>query len=359
MQSGQTPQVEDQFADLGAPTQEDLSYQIQQLVQQGVLSPEDAKAALLGRSEMNNITLDPNLKRAQMDALSSLQEISDGGGMTLADEANLNKIRSEEDAAAKGKRDAIIQNAQARGMGGSGLELMSQMQNQQDSATRASQRGLDIAAMAQERALQALMQGGQLAGNIQNQDFNQQAQIAGANDAISKFNATNTQNVNMANTAARNDAQAKNLGLKQDIANQNANLQTQQNAQKATNAQQAFDNQIKKRSGQAGIATQNANAQGQNSQNAANANNQMIGSLIGAGMAAAGAKGKYNGGIIEGEDADFDNQLTPTSSGEFVVRKEDVPEFLKKAHTDDDGEFDAAGFLDSITGHKYNYKGKK
>ncbi len=123
--------------------------------------------------------------------------------------------------------------------------------------------------------------------------------------------------------------------------------------------QQEYDNQLKKRSGQSDVAQANAQAQGQNSQGQANANNQLIGAAIGVGASAYGAKGKFEGGIIEGEDANYDNQMTPTSSGEFVVRKDDVPEFLKKAHTDDEGEFDAAGFLDSITGHKHNYKGKK
>lgn len=356
MQSGSTPEVEDYFKDLELPSIADMELQLQQLVQQGVMTPEEAQAELVGRSEMDGISTDPKLKQAQMDALLGLQEISDGGGMTAMDEANLAKIQNQENTAARGQREAIINNANARGMGSSGLEIMSQMQNQQDAATRSSQRGMDVAAQAQQRALEALMQGGQMAGQIQSQDFNQQAQQAGANDAISKFNAANKQNVNMTNVGARNAAQEMNLNNAQNIANQNAATRNQQQTHNKNLIQQNFNNEMAKRSGSSNVAQANAQAQGQNSQNQANANNQMIGTAIGAG---ASMYGKMDGGMVEGTPTEGDSQVRVLQPGEHVVKKDDVPEFLKKAHTDEDGEFDAAGFLDSITGHKYGYSKKK
>lgn len=355
MQSGSTPQTADYFKDLELPSVSDMEIQLQQLVEQGVLSPEQAQAELVNRSEMSGISTDPKYKQAQMDALLGLQDVSDGG-LTNSDMATLNRIKSEEDSAAKGQRDAIIQNAEMRGLGGSGLELMAQLQNQQDSATRKSQRDMDVAGAAQKRALDALIQAGQLGGQMQSQDFNEQSQIAQANDAISKFNAQNKQAVNMANVQANNVAQATNLQNKQNIANQNVTQNNQQQMYNKNLLQQNYENQLKKRQGQAGIAQANAQAAGANSQNQANANNQLIGSLIGAGASIYGAKGKKQGGLIEGEPSEGDSVLTPTQPGEMVIRKEDVPEMLKKAHTDEDGEFDAAGFLDAITGHKYGYK---
>lgn len=318
MSSGSTPEVQDYFKDLNTPEISDMELRLQQLVEQGVMSPEEAQTVLLEKSDLNNISLDPNLKKSQMDALQGLQEITEGGGLTGMDRANLQRIKSEEDAAARGKREAIIQNAQARGMGGSGLELMSQMQNQQDSATRNSQRDMDVAGMAQERALQALMQQGQLSGQIQNQDFNQQAQVAGANDAISRFNAQNQQGQINQNVTARNNAQTANLANKQNIANANVNTQNQQQINNKELIQRQFDNEIKKRSGQAGIATQNAQAQGANSTSQANANNQMLGTAITAGA------------MLSDERC-----------------KEDVH------------EIDPGDFLDSITGYKFKYKDKK
>lgn len=358
MQSGSTPQTQDYFNDLKAPGIDDMRIQLEQLVEAGVLTPEQAQAELAGRSEMDNIQTDPRFKESQFEALNALQDIGDGG-LTAADEAALQKIQTQENTQARGQREAIIQNAAQRGMGGSGLELMAQLQNQQDSATRASQRDMDIAGQSQERALQALIQGGQLGGQMQAQDFNQQAQVAGANDAIAKFNAANKQQVGMANVAANNAAQAANLQNKQSVMNQNVQTRNQQEQYNKELQQRQYDNEIKKRSGQAGIAQNNAQAAGQNSQNQANANNQMIGSIIGAGASIYGANRKKEGGMIEGEPTDYDSQPVLAQPGEFVIRKEDAPELLKRAHTNEDGEFDAAAFLDTITGHKYGYSKKK
>lgn len=361
MKSAKTPQISDPYAGLKLPEVKDMEVQLEQLVQQGVLSPEDAEAAMAESSQMNGISTDPRLKQAQMDALLGLQDVSEGG-LTDSDEAGLNKIRNQELTTAKGARDAIIQGAQSRGLGGSGLELMAQMQNQQDSATRTSQRDMDIAGQASDRALQALIEGGNLGGKIQAQDFDQQAQVAGANDAIAKFNAANKQNVNLANTQARNTAQATNLGMKQSIADQNVNTRNTQQTTNKNLIQQNFDNEIKKRGGSANVAQANQAAAGANSQSSANANNQLVGGLLGAGSAVGSAYiGKEDGGLVEGQPTEGDSVPHLLQPGEMVIRKDDVPNMLAKAHTDDKGEFDAAGFLDSITGHKYGYskKGKK
>ncbi len=284
MQSGSTPEIEDYYKDINAPGVADMEIQLQQLVQQGVLSPEDAQAALADESAMSGITLDPNLKKAQLDALAGLQDISDSGGMTLMDQANLRKTQDQINTESRGAREAILQNAQMRGMGGSGLEMLSQMQNQQDAATRSANAGLQTAATAQERALQALIQGGETAGNIRGQDFNEQAQVAGAQDAISKFNAQNQQQINMMNTQARNDAQAGNLAAKQGISDSNTGLRNQQQMYNKNLKQQEFDNKMAIANGRSGIASQNAANAGANSQaNAAGINN-----LIGTGATIAG-----------------------------------------------------------------------
>lgn len=319
MQSGSTPQVQDKFSSVGTPNADELSYQISQLVEQGVISPEDAKAALTGRSEMDGVSTDPRFEAAQMDALSHLQDITQGGGLSAMDRANLNQIAIDESTKAKGQRDAIIQNASARGMGGSGLELMAQLQNEQNAASNKSQRDLNVAGMAEQRALEALMKQGELAGNMENQQFNQQATKAGANDAISKFNAQNIQNANLANTQARNAAQATNLANKQTIANQNADRLTQQNKQKADIAQQMFNNRITKAGGAQDAANTNAKIQGANSTSSANATNQTIGT----GLTAAA--------LMMSDER----------------QKEEIE------------EFSPSDFLDSITGYKFKYKDPK
>lgn len=301
----------DQLSSLQLPDIESMQLELEQLVQQGVITPEQAQTYLVERSEMNNISLDPKLRQAQMDALSGLQEISDSGGLTAADQSQLSKIKSQEDTAARGAREAILQNAQARGMGGSGIELLQQFQNQQDSATRQSQRDLDVAAMAQNRALQALQQAGQLGGQIENQQFNQQAQVAGANDAISKFNAQNSQNVALENTKAKNVAQAQNLAEKQRVSDSNvASRNTQQQYNKELNQRQ-FDNAYKKAGGIASGLNKQAEGYMQ-----AGKNTQ---SLFGTGLSAAAA-----------------------FSDEEVKKEVD--------------DFDPSQFLDDLTSVKYRYK---
>lgn len=375
MQTGETPKTTDYFSNLNAPNPADQQIQLQQLVQQGSISPEQAQAIMQDPSAMNNITTDPSLMKNQMAALQGLQDVSDNGGMTDTDKANLSNIQNQANTAARGQREAIMQNAQARGLGGSGLDLMNQMVNQQDSATRASQQDMDVAGQARDRALQALMQQGQLSGQMQNTAFNQQAQVAGANDAISRFNAQNQQNVQNQNVAANNAAQQTNLGLKQNIADANTATANQQEQYNKGLIQQNYQNELQKRGGEQGVATQQANAAGANSAAQANANNQTIGMglsvvspLAGAGYTAASQKQKQQqpqqgmkyGGIVGGDPTSFDSQSRMLQPGEMVIKKEDVPNMLQKAHTDDKGKFDAAGFLDSITGHKYGYsKGKR
>lgn len=195
-----------------------------------------AQTYLQGDTEMQGIEVDPRLKEAQIAALAGLQDISDSGGMTLTDEANLNRIQSQTAQADKGRRDAILQNMQARGMGGSGLELLAQLQSSQAATDQASQQGLDVAGMAQQRALDALMRGGALSGEVRGQDFGEQAAIRSAQDEINAFNAANltrgsqfdASNINQGrqfNAAQDLGAQQFNIGTDVDIRTGDANRQ--------------------------------------------------------------------------------------------------------------------------------------
>ena len=363
MQTGSTATPDNYFKDITTPEVKDMELKLDQLVLQGVITPEDAQAALVGESGMNNISLDPKLKSAQMDALSSLQDISSSGGMTNMDKANLSRIATDEAASARGSREAILANAASRGMGGSGLELMSQMQNDQASAGRKSQRDLDVAGMAQQRALDALMKGGQMAGDIQGQDFNRQAQVAGANDAIAKFNAQNQQQVGLTNTGARNAAQAQNVAARQSLADANANLRNQQQQYNKNLTQTNFNNQLARAGGKQEVANQTAQIATANDQARADGFNQtasMVASLGSSALAGGGTAKKKDGGLVMGDPSDQDTMPHMLQPGEMVTRKDDVPDMLKKKHSNDKGEFDVASFLDDITGHKYGYsKGKK
>lgn len=186
------------------------------------VDPRLAETVLQKDSEMQGITGDPRLKEAQLAALAELQGIADAGGMNAADEANLSKILSQAAQADKGRRDAILQNMQRRGMGGSGAELLAQLDSSQASTDRSAQQGLDIAAMAEQRALDALMRSGELGGSIRAQDFSEDAQKAAAQDAINRFNASATNQGNQFNTSAENNMNMFNAT--NDLSNQQFNI---------------------------------------------------------------------------------------------------------------------------------------
>lgn len=71
------------------------------------------------------------------------------------------------------------------------------------------------------------MNQGQLAGSMQQNDFNRQLQKANNQDAISRFNAQNQQQVMSNNVGYKNNAQQINAQNQQNVANQNTDLNNQ------------------------------------------------------------------------------------------------------------------------------------
>lgn len=180
------------------------------------IEAERADLVTAGPSAMESVSTDPRLKDQQMASLAALKDLADNGGMNAQDEANLERVKSEVGQADRGRREAILQNAAARGMGGGGMELLAQLDSSQAATDRSAQRGLDINGMAQARALDAMMKGGDLAGNVRGQDFGEQSQIAQAKDTIAKFNASNANNNNQYNATAGNNVNQFNAGNKMD-----------------------------------------------------------------------------------------------------------------------------------------------
>jgi hypothetical protein len=224
----------------------------------GVLTPEVEKAYPQLTSSFNSVSSDPRLKDAQMSALSKLQQLGEGG-LTLQDKADLQQIQDANAAREKGNRQAILQNLAARGMGGSGAELAANLSNQQDSATRNASQSLNVAAQAQKRALDAVIQSGQLGGQIREQDFSEAARKAEAQDAIRRFNAANSIALQQRNVDRNNVAMAANAAHKQRAE------------EMAYNApQQNYQNQMQKAQGVAAAKTGQSQAAGQRAQDTAN-----------------------------------------------------------------------------------------
>lgn len=212
----------------------------------------------------DQLSADPVLREKQLASMGALDEIIQGGGLNLTDRANLNRIQNDTAQADRGRRDAIRQSMSARGMGGSGLDLLAQLDSSQAATDRQSQAGMDVAGMAQQRALDAIMQSGSLAGNVRNQDFGEQSTVANAKDAITKFNSANQLQTNQFNkgneldagkfnASTQNQAATANWQGKQNTANANVGIRSEADRYNQTQKPLTqFDMQAKKVGGKTG-----------------------------------------------------------------------------------------------------------
>jgi len=170
----------------------------------------------------STISEDPATRRAQLEALQSMKGLSESG-LSDADRAVFSQARQEADQQAQSNRAAQLQNAQARGVAGSGLEMQMSALGDQEAANRAAQANMAQAGQASQNKanyLQAYLQG---TGQQRDQDYRTQANNA---DIVNKFN--------MYNTGAANDARAYGAQSQNQMAQ--FNKSGQQNAQQGTQA---------------------------------------------------------------------------------------------------------------------------
>lgn len=242
----------DMYEGVNPPDPETMKLVLEDYVQQGILTPEDAKAVMQDPSAFESIISDPKFKEAQMKALSGLQDVYEEGGLTAQSKARLHDIAKDEGVRERGAREAVLSNAAERGVSGSGLELMAQLKNQQDSASRQSDRDTEVAAEAEQRALDALVNSGNMAGNIRGQDFTEASRIAEAKDRINQFNTENLNRFNIYNTGSRNTAQAANLASKQAVADANVGVHNTQQQYNKSLLQKDYENKMKLAAAKAG-----------------------------------------------------------------------------------------------------------
>lgn len=213
---------------------------VSSLIGQAIASGDRAKAeeirakaaALYGDDKVNKIIEETKLGpsawegykpdaeglAAQKLALQKLQEGATTQGLTADEKFNLSQGMDEAANYEKGQRGAIMDNAYARGVGGSGMELAAQLQGQQGGAMRANVAARSAQADAARRKALATMQLGEFGGNVRQQGFNEFGAKATAQDSINKFNkatsrdlkqwATNGQAAALAGQAQGKDAAA-------------------------------------------------------------------------------------------------------------------------------------------------------
>lgn len=189
-------------------------------------------AEQVGSTEHGNVQVDPRLKQAQYRALERLKQVEDEGGLLLEDKVALNSLQNDLSQRAGQDRRAVLNNLEARGVAGSGDELAAALAGQQQASNRAGAFASNTAAQAQRRMYQSMLDRGQMAGRMRDQDFGEQSRRAEAQDAISRYNAS-----------LRTDTNRYNAGLGQ--------VQHQNRMQMADRRAQGFRDQANMKMGKA------------------------------------------------------------------------------------------------------------
>lgn len=291
---------------IGLPPDLSQRLVLEKFKQEGTLTPAMEQEIQLQASKVGQIKEAPELKDAQLNALRMIQKRGQVG-LTPEDRMAFNQLRQETQRDAEGKRQQIMQQMAARGQGGSGAELIAQLQAGQSGADRQSAEGDRIAAAASQNALQAMSQAGQLGGQIRGQDFSVNQARAGADDqnAMQQFNqAVSRQTRNVGNS---NQAQQYNLGQAQDVSNRNvsqSNAETQRQNQAKMDYWNAMLGRAQMRSGALMGAANMANQQAQQKAGMW----QSIGSGVGAGAGAMAGSGMFSGGGSSGGASSMGNQ---------------------------------------------------
>jgi hypothetical protein len=139
------------------------------------------------------------------------------------------------------------------------MELLSRLMNQQGQAQNSSKNSLNATLAARQNALQALMQGANLGGQIRGEDVALEGKNVDIINAFNQRNAQRKQGWTEGNVDRRNLGQQYNIGNEQRVADatvQTGNEFKKYNQQRGdTNAQRDFANEIDIKRSQSGLST--------------------------------------------------------------------------------------------------------
>lgn len=160
-----------------------------------------------GASAYGDAAADPDSIEAQRRALEMMRVQAETEGMTPAERSMMQAgIRATEQSA-RGARQADMQALEARGMGGSGLSMLSGQMASQGAADRAADVGAQTMMAAQQRALQAMESYGNQSANMRGQSFGEAQARASGLDSWNQALADRAQGVQGRNTERYNQGQ--------------------------------------------------------------------------------------------------------------------------------------------------------
>ena len=267
------------LAAVGVPTAAQLTLpQLQQYVQAGILTPEQAQAYTVNSNAFASTTADNSGLDSELSTIGQLQDIVNQGGNDAEEKANIQNILNTLGTTESGQNAAILANNARQGISNSGLTEAAELAGNQNAATNANSNAMDAASAAEAREIAALSAAGTLGEAVQGQEYTQTANAANAADAIAQFNANQQQQEENLNVNENNKAAAANLAEAQNVSDSNTKDSqiTQESA--STAAQQAYEDALAKATAETGVATNQANMAAQQGQ----ANAGILGGIVSA-----------------------------------------------------------------------------
>jgi hypothetical protein len=223
----------------------DLSKEIiyKQFEQVGMLTPELEEDLALAASEYASIKEDPELRKTQLEALNKFKQQSETG-MGAEERSALNSIQQATRQDVRAKQDQILADQQRRGMGGSGNELIAQLNASQAGADSASAQGNELMSMIAQRVRQGAQDMSGAAANVRGQDYQVASDKATALDARNQYLNQNSTARQMRNVASKNEAAGQNLSEEQRVNEMNTNLGNQEKLRQVNEEGTFFDRKL-------------------------------------------------------------------------------------------------------------------
>jgi hypothetical protein len=223
----------------------------------------------LGPSKASQVTTDPRYLESQLAALAALEEEANTG-FSQADKARMMREDKNLRRNTAGQLGAIRQGMQRRGITGSGLDLMAQLQASEAADEQASMLALEREARGEGNRRSARLSAAELAGGLDSREYQRKMDAARAQDEIEAFNLQNRMRRQEMNANLQNEARARNLEGRQRVASSNvqgrnnfaqqtfnnrrgiAELQYNANTAKANRALDQYGNKLQSRQNQFG-----------------------------------------------------------------------------------------------------------
>jgi hypothetical protein len=174
----------------------------------------------------------------QRQGLNEFDRLSRTGTDVIAD-AQREEALFDADARAKSRNASILRDRANRGLGGSGDELLAQLDSSQDAQVAARQSSLDAVKQTEARRLSALGNMTGLASSVRGQNMQVEQNNANVMNSFNQrmANSKNLYNQGVANT--QNEAQRFNIGNKMSVDNANTGIRNNQTVTNVNRAEQA------------------------------------------------------------------------------------------------------------------------